>query len=1305
MHSQDSGVLYFRCVTSLVLNSWPIQVYINYRYLAVWLDCLPSQRLQDKIIVAGTMSNQKKAAQGSVNGDDALNNVSCWGKYPIAGLQGDMEDAVATGIFGLQDFQIGEIDRHTVLGESDIVPQIISIKQRMAREPVPFSGQCLAFALGIVARNLTSEEANNCCVVPYNISVASGEAVKEMRRLKAKEVGASESTFLEYAGQVKEYATRNRFLVSKKIILFVDEGENGECQLVVVLNASYNKKDKGEGAVVCGFGVFCSKTSLGRNSILRKNSGLTFFLNVLEDGIKEGGSAANLSGRYGNVFAQTGRNQLMQLHYYDKEDLINPAACKSGNSWCVLLLVAVDFYLVQWRRDYRYIENQCEKNKSEPSVLCNAKYFKLGSLISVHGQDAQRLNMTREAFEMLVIKRVRGDFNRVLDQLTELSYTRKNEPFVSYDGFDDLLTKMREDNMTYDAATRALPRLLIDSLSSASFSKLGSGSQHWSLGRCFPSKTAADNRKRKQAKQVPVELAKQDETSSDTNTVGPLAVLPLTRETRAKNRKKAGAALVAVVTQDETTVTKHDATSSDTSSVGPVAVLPLTREMPSEKGKKGRTAPVVVGTQDETIVTTQDEMSSYVCPVGLVAVPPVIRKARAKDRKKACAVPTVPTAAGTEDDTRLTVESQALEEDKTVHDVKDDSEREFGDSDEEEEYPIEPAAVTEALAKWGTVLPVIPPYNAEYTTRLAQYQVERVNDDEYMAKFDLQGGLDLLDRLITTARNELEEQLHPELSTRERFRLETICERRIKVIEKDKSYVLDFIKKEYDSLFRATYLSLKYENRQWWALSGHRSADEKPIYTEHRVSKKWVEDNFEPGVVDAVKADAMNGDYFALPESSRIAETFEGRGQIVKLKFVPATTFKVENEAVTSGKRFRRSLLSTVNKREHFLVNNAEGDEWSLSIEEAKSHFDSVFLDAVVQRQSTRRRFVAILVGDAKERSISCFNDGPLILYRQGNQPLCLWASLSSALAYYPDLKEIAAHTFSVGASSDVGTNQWSLLLKLGYQHLSDRFQIVAIPSGAKVFPICERHHPHDIIVCALFDTSGSRGHAVAITGNFIFDGNERNALELSQSNLDRCVSTQLNKFTCINIAHGYVLSSPGRIVRSALNNLAKAFSFRGQREISELIQREAQMWPVAKCPSSLKAQGKHLNIINIIAGLFQKEPFKFRKITKNDDTIVRDPFDVNGDCKRRLEDILLMEVIDNQRRSVDAIVAVGSTWFGDSFTIGRSFCVEKLQSYLHENNLVDEYHGVVRCTLITTPRKNGNTHSLNFLNANYGDW
>ena len=219
----------------------------------------------------------RKAAWNSVDADNAFNNVSYWGKYPIAGKQGDLENVVAEGIFGLQDFQIGEIDRHTVLEESDIVPEVISVEQRMARKPLSGSGRCLAFALGIVARNLTNEAANNCCVVPYNISVASSKAVKEMRLLKDGVSGASECTFSEYADQVNQYAASNRFLPSKKIIMFVDEVENGECQLVVVLNAGCNKKDRGKGAIVSGFGVFCSKTPLSKKPILRKNSELTFF--------------------------------------------------------------------------------------------------------------------------------------------------------------------------------------------------------------------------------------------------------------------------------------------------------------------------------------------------------------------------------------------------------------------------------------------------------------------------------------------------------------------------------------------------------------------------------------------------------------------------------------------------------------------------------------------------------------------------------------------------------------------------------------------------------------------------------------------------------------------------------------------------------------------------------------------------------------------------------------------------------------------------------------------------------------------
>ena len=1118
------------------------------------------------------------------------NNLKGWGSFPIAGAQDAVEEACEVGIFGIQDFKCNECNQDTNIDLSDIAPEMGSVSQRIATTPTPDCGRSLALALTVVARNHESEASQNCCIVPYSVSVAAGEAVKEIRRLKSGESGASEETYLKYATQVFDYTKKNPYHLKKKIILFVDECGGNECQLVVVLNACYNVRVSD---YVSGFAVFCTKTPVTKTAPLRQNNGLTFLLNVWHDGLKTGGSKSNRIGRFGSVFAQSGSQRLHRLIYDNLEDLINPQRCKSGDSWCALLWIGVDFFLTQWRRDYRFFRGRCQKMKGTADVRCNAKFYKLGSLYSIHPSDASRTTVTRPEFEQLLIQRLRRDCDQVFDNLTELCYHRNAEPFCSYTRFDQIMTTMKKDfNQNIPCV---LPKLLLDGLVSVSYAEFAKTTSNYRLvSECI-----------------------EQSSSSRRLSVGNVATAV----------DSSGGLPQQLVEKDSVTGTP-------------------------KKGQVGH------GEEEQLLVGE-------------------------------------------------TMEDPA-EEAKSAEGEVAEGEDDSSDDDDlsDEDYSLEPMAITDPMEKWGTEVQEIPAYDEQEDQKRLDFRNAKFVDPEYMRQFGLQPGVDVFKTMIKIAQDELNDQLTNPISFDEELRLKTMYTREVRRIRSFENSVLVYMNREYYACYTATYLSLKYDKKQWWALAAHKMPDGKPIYSEVKVTKQWISENFAAGVMDAVKADVANGDYFALPKNNPVTDNFEGKGQIVKLKYVPAQTSREEDFEYTNGKRFRRSMLTTVTKPEHFLACNAEEIEWKISIEEAKTNFDSIFLDAVIQRQNNkRRRFVSIPAGDAKICDVSSAGDGPPIMYPQGNRPVCLWASFSSPLSYYSNLQEIPSRIFTAGTSADYGANQWSLLLKLCYQHLSGRFQVTAIPSGAGVIWTYKNHHPHDIIVCVLFDTSGSRGHAVTVTSGYIFDGNETNALNLSQCNLDRCVSTPLNKYSCVHIAHGYVLFSPGRMVRSALNNLVKGFIFRGQTGISDLFKVRADAWNVAKCPMSLEAEGKHLNIINIIAGLFEKEPFKFRKITKWASTIVRNPFALDSDCQRRKEDLLLMEVIDASGNALEAIVAVGSTWFGEGFVGGRSFCLEDLQSYLRERKLAEEYHGVIRCTVITTPRKNGDIKSLHFLKTQRGTW
>lgn len=182
------------------------------------------------------------------------------------------------------------------------------------------------------------------------------------------------------------------------------------------------------------------------------------------------------------------------------------------------------------------------------------------------------------------------------------------------------------------------------------------------------------------------------------------------------------------------------------------------------------------------------------------------------------------------------------------------------------------------------------------------------------------------------------------------------------------------------------------------------------------------------------------------------------------------------------------------------------------------------------------QRFVEMPIGDNIEifptMDISC---NPIVKYKNNESSICAFASLASALHY-------RGHV----AAADALMDKSKIIDEEGFfKHNALRMILETIDSGKKFKPFRKRYQKFklnknamfelqdnedlDIQLIVLQQSDGHKSHAVALTGNYIFDCNTTNALPRTKDGIDCCCGADAS-FVAIHSGYKWKANSMAKI-------------------------------------------------------------------------------------------------------------------------------------------------------------------------------
>ena len=269
--------------------------------------------------------------------------------------------------------------------------------------------------------------------------------------------------------------------------------------------------------------------------------------------------------------------------------------------------------------------------------------------------------------------------------------------------------------------------------------------------------------------------------------------------------------------------------------------------------------------------------------------------------------------------------------------------------------------------------------------------------------------------------------------------------------------------------------------------------DDPPMELDY----EWVEENFRPAFLRSVKSIQDNNNHIMIPLNKRIQQYSKAR---------------------YSSKEDRFYLMKEDDKQRYFA-----SEEWMLD------NFEKEFVEEL-KRRCHLDKYVQVPVGDPKTfedvTNLPWYNnEGPSIVFAQGNKKYCAVYSFGSVLHY---LKYFgASHEIIAKAIHMASASSRELI-----QHIVQLMQKSELKFlQAKAY----KRHQLDLVndlsayptIAILEGSDGSVSHAVSTIGKYLFDSNLNHAPYISQEALDWCVSTPDEKCKYVGIAYAVRFSMP----------------------------------------------------------------------------------------------------------------------------------------------------------------------------------
>lgn len=278
------------------------------------------------------------------------------------------------------------------------------------------------------------------------------------------------------------------------------------------------------------------------------------------------------------------------------------------------------------------------------------------------------------------------------------------------------------------------------------------------------------------------------------------------------------------------------------------------------------------------------------------------------------------------------------------------------------------------------------------------------------------------------------------------------------------------------------------------------------------VSLSAVADFFSASVVYTAVNRCLSGDYIDPDEQG------DGRFSIIH------QTYKFQDKEITMMKAYFHKRMG-----EYGFKGLVEGQNQPYDLPSfwAELNFNPWYLQDLIDRvkEGKHRGFVDVPPGEAKhEEEPTCpyYLQAPRIHYWQGNNQFCAFYAVASALhaAGYPK----AAARVALAAEVDSGTvnviKKLNKCVQANVKHLLPK----SIPNAPKfdIFGEESLNNMYPRILVLKGKEDGSRNHAIAMIGGWVFDANWVTAKWVTQEILNWCVSGSAHNITYGGIVCGY---------------------------------------------------------------------------------------------------------------------------------------------------------------------------------------
>ncbi len=203
------------------------------------------------------------------------------------------------------------------------------------------------------------------------------------------------------------------------------------------------------------------------------------------------------------------------------------------------------------------------------------------------------------------------------------------------------------------------------------------------------------------------------------------------------------------------------------------------------------------------------------------------------------------------------------------------------------------------------------------------------------------------------------------------------------------------------------------------------------------------------------------------------------------------------------------------NTRGGFVCTRSNGSGGAIHPKLVELCFTKKFVDAV---KTSKPRSLKVPVGSRRVHFPPYRQ--PLVLYQQGDEPLCLGYSLASALAASGDAQ--AALTVALAAASFTQAQQVCEFVDAQLEYSVHR-SFRKLPTIAHAIQEMQEGPSDLVYLCVLRDNKGAENHALSVWNGRIFDSCEARSLPLSQASLDLCTNPEgCNSYTCAAITRAY---------------------------------------------------------------------------------------------------------------------------------------------------------------------------------------